>query len=109
MADWTIKQHDTYPPLGPVTLGDSLGVINLTTAAAVRLRMKTSTGTAWPGVGECDILDAAGGIVQYDWDSGDTATVNTYSAEFEIEWATGDLQTVPNDSYFEVEIKADLG
>ena len=107
MADFTIKQHDTWPALS-ATLSDQSGLINLTTATTVKLILKTASGSATI-TGTCAIDDAVNGEVSYAWVSPDTDTVNSYNGEFEITWSNGKVTTVPNDTYFTVEIKADLG
>lgn len=108
MADWTIKQHDTWPPLS-AQLKDAAGNIDLTTATQVKLLAKTSSGTtSWSGV--CTITDAVAGRVSYNLlATPDTASINTYNAEFEITWASGKISTVPNKDYFTIEVVADLG
>jgi hypothetical protein len=49
-----------------------------------------------------------GGFVHYDWITGDTATLGTYKAEIEIHWPGSKSQTAPTNSYWTVEIVADL-
>lgn len=108
MADFTIKQHDTYPPIN-VQLKDAAGPIDLTTASLVKILAKNVTGSvSWSGT--CTITDAVAGRVKYDLlATPDTATINTYNAEFEITWASGKISTVPNSGYITIEIAADLG
>lgn len=107
MADFTLKQHDTYPPID-ATLTDQVGPINLTLAASVKIILKTVGGGSTI-TGTCTIVSAAAGTVRYQLTAIQTATVNTYQGEFEITWTNGDITTVPNNDYFSVEIKADLG
>lgn len=105
MADLTIKQNDTWPPL-KATLTDENGPIDLTTATAVRVIMKGTTVTI---DGVCTVVSATTGEVSYTWAAGDTAVNGSYNTEFEINWGSGRIETVPNDSYKTVEIKDDLG
>lgn len=107
MADFTLKQHDTWPPLD-ATLEDAAGPINLTTAASVKLILKTPSGSTTI-TGTCSIVSAVAGTVRYLWQTSDTASVNTFNAEFEITWNDGKIETVPNSGYFEVSVVADLG
>jgi hypothetical protein len=108
MADRTIKQHDTWPPLTAVLKASGLP-IDLTAATLVKVLAKNSTGSVtWSG--NCTVTDAAGGAVSYAWTGvTDTATANTYNIEFEIQWSSGKVTTVPNDGYLSLEVKADLG
>src|SRR5688500_13812123 len=104
---FTIKQHDTHPPLDAVlTMGAPPTPVDLT-GATVKLLLKTATGTAT--VGACTIVSAAAGSVRYQWVAGDTASVETFSGEFEVTWGDGKITTFPNDGYFTVVVKPDLG
>lgn len=107
MPDFTLKQHDTWPPLD-AALVDANGPINLTTAASVKLILKTASGSTQI-IGTCSIVSAVAGTVRYLWQTSDTASVNTFNAEFEITWNDGKIETVPNSGYFEVAVVADLG
>ena len=106
MADFVMKQHDTWPPLVAV-LSDVNGPLDLT-GATVKLILKPTTGSNI--VGSCSIVaPAADGRVRYNWVVGDTAAVSAFTGEFEITWGDGTVGTVPNDSYFTLAVVADLG
>lgn len=107
MADFTLKQHDTWPPI-EATLSDQHGPLDLT-GATVKLILKTAGGSPTTVIGACTLVSPSSGIVEYVWVVGDTATVNTYQGEFEITWPDSTVSTVPNDSYFAVAVIADLG
>jgi hypothetical protein len=53
------------------------------------------------------ILDAETGIVEYDWQSGDTAEAGVYEAEVKSTDGT-DTISYPNDHFFRVNIMEDL-
>lgn len=106
MADVTIKQHDTYPPLA-ATLSDAVGPVNLT-GSTVRVILKDRAGPTVLAAA-CTITNAAGGKVSYNWLPADTAAARVYDGEFEVTWGDGTITTFPNDAYFSVEVKADLG
>ena len=103
-----LKTFDTWPPVSG-TLSDVNGVINLTTAVSVKFIMKGNrTGTVVTGA--CVITDAANGRVQYTWSHGppaDTAIADTYQVEFEINWGSNEIQTVPNAATANVMIQID--
>lgn len=113
MADFTIKQNDTWPPLTATLKGDGGAVIDLTEAAEVRILLKSDTVTI--KTGPVDIIDAVNGKISYEWEAAageepaDTAFPGTYKMEFEITWGPGKVQSVPNDSYKELEIVEELG
>lgn len=102
-----VKQNDHLIPLDAV-LEDQNGVIDLTTAASVKVICKTATG-AVSFTGTCTVTNAAAGAVRYLLTSSNLGTVNTYKGEFEITWSSGRIQTVPNTGYFELVVEADLG
>ncbi len=104
-ADFILKQHDTWPRL-EATLSDLSGPVNLT-GATVKLILKVGATTV---TGTCSIVaPATNGVVRYSWNPADTAAVNTFQGEFEVTWSDSTITTFPNDDYFSVEIKADLG
>jgi len=48
------------------------------------------------------------GLVRYNWQAADTATVGSYQVEFEVTYADATVETFPNDGYIRVEIIADI-
>jgi hypothetical protein len=104
---FVIKQNDTLPRLTATLKEADNSPIDLTDATTVHLVLKQKDGT--PQFKKpCSILDDEGGIVQYDWDAEDTAEDGNYDGEFEVLWGT-EVQTIPNDKYFDVLIVKDLG
>lgn len=103
-----IKQNDTTPSI-KATLKDGDGTVINLTDASVRFHMRKIDSTT-------SVVDAAGsvvspatsGIVQYDWSASDTATAGMYSAEFEITYGDGKIETFPNSDYIRVEILDDI-
>lgn len=110
MADITIKQHDTWPPLeAALTEGADATPVDLT-GSTVKVILKSGGAGTTVITGPCTFIGpASAGTVRYTWVPGDTDLVNTLSGEFEVTWADGTITTFPNDAYFTVEIKADLG
>lgn len=111
MADVTIKRGDTRPKLVRTlqqTVGVTTTAIDLTTATSVKLNLK-DTQTSTTGGGLCSITSAAAGQVTYTWLTSDTSTARTWNAEFEITWNDAGIETVPNGSYFTIEVFGDLG
>ena len=112
----TIKQNDTRPKL-VVTLLENYGEvdeapIDLTTATSVKFLMRAQDAPPSdpPKVdAAAAITTAASGLVTYTWDAADTDEAGVFEAEFEITWGDGGVETVPNGSYFTVEVVDDLG
>jgi hypothetical protein len=104
---FVIKQNDTLPRLRATLKEADNTPIDLTDATQVHLVLKQKDGT--PSFkNPCTIIDDEAGIVEYEWEAVDTAEDGTYDGEFEITWGT-EVQTVPNDKYFDVLIVKDLG
>lgn len=106
MADLTIKRFDTFPPMS-ITLSDNNGPIDLTTASSVHMEMKSAVGTIIPSLG-CPIASAAGGFVKHTFVASETSMVDTWTLEWEIGWANGGIQTVPNDGVKSLAIIPDI-
>lgn len=101
-----MKRGDTAPSLR-ATLRNPDGTAVDLTGATVRFLMRDRTsGTV--RVGSAAIVTAASGIVQYDWQSADTATAGTYDAEFEATFPGGKIETFPNNGFFQVVLQGDI-
>ena len=103
---FNIKQNDTSPSL-QATLKDALLVPVNITGATVKFHMKSLDGVV--KVDETmTITDAEGGVVQYDWQTGDTDTVGTYYVEFEVTYADASIETFPNTGSLVVSVVREL-
>lgn len=102
-----IKQNDTSPKM-LATLQNANGDAIDLTGASVRFHMRTVNGSASVVSAAATIVNAASGIVRYSWAAGDTATVGTYQAEFQVTYADATIETFPNDSYISVQIVDDI-
>jgi hypothetical protein len=103
MADLVIKAGDTFPAL-VTTLEENSGPLDLTGAGTITMRM-ASNSVSMTDL-ECSIVgDPTNGVVEYEWDAGDTATPGTYKVDFLIDFGSGQLQSAPNDSEKEIIIR----
>jgi hypothetical protein len=92
---FSIKQNDTSPALQATLKDAALVPIDLT-GATVMFHMKSVDGTI--KVDEAmTITNNEGGVVQYNWQAGDTDTVGTYYVEFEVTYADASVETFPNN------------
>lgn len=114
---FVIKQGDTRPTY-VVQLRENIGQtderpIDLTNAQSVSFIMKKQNASPTAGFdvkGTCSFLGArTSGTVEYIWGATDTAVIADYDVEFEITWAPGAIETVPNKGYFAISVVADLG
>src|SRR5688500_2993190 len=94
IQEFTIKQNDNRPLLRATLLDENEHPLDVT-GAVVTLHM------GWPGeaailIGACTIIDAVGGVVEYDWTTKHTVD-DSYNAEFQIVYLDGGVRTVPTD------------
>ena len=92
---FTIKQNDTAPSL-KATLKDGSGTVIDLTNATVRFHMKAVGATTTKTDRASSVIDAT------------NDTVGTYTAEFEVTYSDGTIETFPNDSYLTVIIRAEI-
>ena len=101
-----IKQNDTSPSLEATLSDANLVPVNIT-AATVMLHMKAIGGDVVLDE-QMTITDAEGGVVQYDWQVGDTDTVGTYYVEFEVTYSDASVETFPNNGNKVVSVVREL-
>jgi hypothetical protein len=103
---FTIKQNDTSPSMQASLTDSSLNPIDLT-GASVALHMKSTSGVIKIS-SAMSITNASGGVVQYNWFTGDTDTVGTYYVEFQVTYSDGSIETFPNSGNKAVSIVREL-
>lgn len=110
MADYTIKQNDTWSPLVGV-LSDAAGPVNLTAATGVTMYLRHVETEELVSCACTKDPDQSGfpGKFSYTFLAVDTDTVGVYSVEVEVNWGSGKIQTFPNTGYKTLEIVDDLG
>ena len=102
-----IKRNDTSPSM-LATLQDANGDAVDITAASVRFHMWPISSKVVKVDADAVIVTADQGLVRYDWQAADTATIGSYQAEFEVTYADTTVETFPNDGYIRVEIISDI-
>jgi len=107
MSIFRLKRNDTSPSLS-VTLKDSAGTAVDLSGATVRFHMKVPNASSAKVDAAATVdSDPTTGVVQYDWQSGDTDTVGTYYAELEVTYGDASVESFPNNGNFVVIIKPD--
>lgn len=104
--DLTVKRGDLWPPV-EATLNDSAETVFALTGATVRFLMRGRDGTLVVDQA-ATIVDAATREVKYEWQAGDTNTVGSYLAEWQVTFPGAKPATFPSRSYLTIEIEADL-
>lgn len=109
MADFSIKAHDQLPSIEATLTAAGDNPVDLSTAVEVRFIMRdVKLPTAKVNSPAIVVSPPVTGKVRYDWQTGDTDTPGSYSAEWEITWLGGKKQTVPTTSYHSIDVLADL-
>lgn len=103
---FSIKQNDTSPSLQATLKDATLTPVNLA-GATVMFHMKSVDGTIKVDQ-QMTITNASGGVVQYDWQAGDTDTVGTYYVEFEVTYSDSSIETFPNNGNKVVSVVKEL-
>lgn len=102
-----IKENDTTPSLRASLLNGDGNAVDLL-GTTIRFFMRALGSSAVTIDRSASIISQAEGIVQYDWVTGDTASVGFYQAEFQVTYADGNIETFPNGNYIGVEIIDDI-
>lgn len=95
MTDFWIKQGNTERPFR-VQLTDSQDDPVDVTGAAITFKMKRFGEDGIVVSGSVDIVDAPEGIVEYDWQEGDTDEPGKFAAEWDVDYEVDGVETFPN-------------
>lgn len=107
---YNLKRNDTLPVIVLDVLNSDGDPYNFSDAIAARFIMcEDNTGRAVK-VDELGTIATPGtlGRLTYQFDPADTDTAMAYVAEFQVEFATGDIATFPESGYMHITIEEDL-
>jgi hypothetical protein len=104
---FTIKQSDTSPSLQATLQDGNSNPVNLN-GATVKLHMKPIGGSTLLNTA-MTIVNAAAGIVKYNWQTSDTSIAGTYYIEFEVTYADLSVETFPNTGNMTLLIVPEIG
>jgi hypothetical protein len=92
-----MKQYDLYP-LEYVIMDADGAPIDLTNATSVTMSMlDEQTGLKVVTSGGCTIIDPTAGVIQYEWQPGETDVVSMYRIEYRIIFWDESMVTVPSN------------
>lgn len=103
---FTIVQGDTAPPISS-RLTDAGEPVDLSDASNIYFHMEDKFKRVVVTddiTGRVNIVTESSGDIEYAWKSGDTDTIGTYSAEWEVLYDDGTIETFPSDGKISVEI-----
>lgn len=107
-----IKRNDTFPSLSIniKTRGEFNQIIpyNLSAVTACTFSMSDSSGRLIVSSASATILVASAGTIQYTWTTDDTDTSGKFNGEFELLFSGGNIMSIPNLGYINIEIIDDI-
>lgn len=106
-ADFNIKQNDTRPAIQATLTAAASDVIT-----SVQFRMSDKNGALkvnHSGGIVTQPSSTSGGVVKYQWLTGDTDTAGDFRGEFEITFSDSRIETYPNRGYIAIHIEEALG
>jgi hypothetical protein len=109
VADFYIKQNDTRPVIAvQATYDDGSTIENSFIGATVKFHLKTAAGVLLVNKNG-EVADADGQIIRYVWQTNDTVVTSwvqddsglwipgaPHEAEFQVTFADGGVETIPN-------------
>ena len=105
-STFNIKRNDTSPIIAG-TCKDSDGTAIDITGATIRFHLINAAGTTVVDAAGA-IVSATAGTVSYTWQTADTTTSGNHTAEFEVTYSGGAIETFPNRGFIPVRIYDDL-
>lgn len=108
-SPFTIKAGDTRPFLRVQLVYADKSLPNLISSMSVTFKMRSRTTGEVVLETEAVVIISEKGIVEYQWVSGDTNTVDDYDVEWMVLWNDGREQTFPSEGFGFVRITERLG
>jgi Rib/alpha/Esp surface antigen-like repeat protein len=105
---FTIKQFDTSPSIGMNLQAADGSPVDITAALDLRFHMRPIGEAGLTIDARASVIDAAEGVVKYDWLPEDTAVPGRYEAEVEVTYTDGSVETFPNGGYEIITIVDDV-
>lgn len=103
LANFFIRSRDRQPYIRAVLTDAAGAIINLTGATVAFVMVDTSNNSEAVNAA-ATIIDAAAGVVEYHWASGDTDTNGLYLARWQVVFSSGQTLTVPNNGDLLVQV-----
>jgi len=106
METFKIKKNDTIPAI-EVTLETNNGSAVDISNSFIYFNMSNLTDHSIYRSGLAVITGSTTGQCKYNWNVLDTGSVGTYWGEFEVNWGTGSIMTLPNNHNLKIEVFED--
>lgn len=102
-----LKQRDTSPALQYTVKDEDGSAIDLS-GATVTFYMQDETGTTVIDGGSVTLVDAANGIVKYEWQDGDSDNAGYFKAEFLVTFGDGTKRTSPDPGWISIVVSGSV-
>lgn len=104
-----MKQYDLYPSFRTRLTDIDGNAVDLTDATEVRLLVKNRTAGLKVDATMTKLdQDDDPGVVEYNWEAGDTDTLGSFQVEIEVTFPGNLPQTFPGKGYCKLNINRDL-
>ena len=101
-----IKKSDTQPAIEATLEYNNGSAVDLT-GADIFFVMGNLTDYTTYRSGACVITGSDTGKCKYNWTALDTGSVGNYWGEFEVNWGSGSVMTLPNSHNLKIEVYED--
>lgn len=98
-----LKAGDTSPNLRATLRGTNGDPVDLT-SSSVTIHVSQPRGGDTIVDEPVDTVDPDGGVIQYNWSSGDLTEAGIYRLEFVVTFPNGDTETFPNEGFHDLQI-----
>jgi hypothetical protein len=103
---FTIVQGDTSPSLSS-TLTDGKSPVDISGYNSVEIHIENKYDEVIvtdDETGRVNVVNASSGQVEYVWEQGDTDSIGTYKAEWQVTYSDGSIETFPSDGKVTIEV-----
>lgn len=110
--EFSIKRNDTKPFI-KANLQDATGsAVDLTNATGIFFNLATNDNTYTAVLSGASLTSgttngSTAGVVEYQWNAGDTNRSGNYLGEFEVTYTDGTISTFPADHSLRIKIYED--
>lgn len=107
--DYEIKENSNLPPISETVKAADGSALDLTSASSVKFLLERPDGSLAVNAA-ASITDAAGGDVEYQLSTDETAGVGRHLGEFRVQYGNGDVRRWPSgNQYVAIDIGRNLG
>jgi len=108
VLNFITKRHSRRPYVRLQVKDADGNAYDLTSVFSVRFLMYDLDGVQKVDAAGSVESPATAGIIKYEWAAADVDTAGNYNAEFDLDWGSGVVMTLPSNGLIRVRIHEDL-